>query len=185
VVEALADDLDVERSLQREEARLAKELDTRRSVRDTLARRDVRGVDTSFEVRRLADELDTARTRLDRAEAAYERRHAMQRERPNAIADRDALGAEIDRRVGVAVELQLADPADYIEERLGDRPDGGRRLKTWTTGVEIIERFRFEHGLTDGERAFGDLTEPWELSRRLDAIEHKLSPPGHSIGMHM
>lgn len=175
----------LERSLQHAKERLAKELDTRRSVRDTLARRDARGAETSIEIRRLADELDVARTGLGHTEILHGRRQAMLAERPNAIADRDSLDAEIDRRVDVAVQIQVSAPANYIEARLGERPEGGRRLKTWRTGVEIIERFRFEHGVTDHKRAFGDLPEPWELSMRLDAVEHRLNPPSHSIGMRM
>ena len=45
--------------------------------------------------------------------------------RPHAVTDRDALDAEIDRRVGQLVDVHLVDAAKYIEAHLGERPEHG------------------------------------------------------------
>ena len=175
----------LERRLNAAETRLARELDTRRSVRDTLARRDDRGHQTGWEVRQIGDELNDARRRLSAASALGNERDRKLAARPQAVADRDALDNEINRRVGEIVELQLADPAEYIETHLGAQPDHGRRHKSWTTGVTLIERFRFEHGITDPDRAFGNEDPPWLLAMRLDHIHHEIAPSGRSHGMRM
>ena len=65
------------------------------------------------------------------------------------------------------------------------KPDSDRKAGIWAKGVKVIERFRFEHGITDPLRAFGDKDEPWEISRHLDAVHQQLEPPVRSRGMRM
>ena len=154
-------------------------------MRDTLARRDDRGEATGWEVERITNNLGEARQKLKAAVKLADERDSKLRDRPHAVADREALDAEIDRRVGEHVDVHLADPADYIEARLGAMPERGRRLTAWTTGARLIERFRFEHGITDAEHAFGHEDPPWLLDTRLDAIHHEIEPPSRSRGMRM
>ena len=161
------------------------ELNTRRSIRDTLARRDDRGHDTGWEIERVGEELTAARRRLNAAMSLGNERDRKLTAKPHAVAERDALDNEISRRVGEIVELRIADPAEYLDEHLGARPDHGRRRNSWTTGVELIERFRFEHSITDPDRAFGNEDPPWLLVSRLDHIHHEIEPPSRSRGMRM
>jgi ATP-dependent exoDNAse (exonuclease V) alpha subunit len=172
-------------SLEQAQHRHEQELRTRRSVKDTLARRDVRGAQTAAEIQRLGSQIDHLTTTIEHAAGLQQRRETMLRQRPDAIAERDALDAEIERRVGITVDAHLSDPAGYIEQRLGARPDGGRHLRTWTIGVEIIERFRLEHDITDDRQVFAGLPEPDDLKIRLDQIERRLDTPNRSLGIRM
>lgn len=108
----------------------------------------------------------------------------MIRHRPDGVAHRDALDAEIDRRVGHLVDVQVGAPSTYVERRIGGKPDDAR-IESWTGGVQVIERFRFENGITSETRAFGKHDEDWQTQRHLDAVHHEIDPPERSLGMRL
>ena len=143
------------------------------------------GDTTGSEIQRIRDELNDAQCRVNAAVALGNERDRKLAARSHAVADPDALDNEINRRVGEIVELQLADLAEYLDETLGTQPAQGRQRKSWTAGVELIERFRFEHDITDPDRVFGNEDPPWPLGTRLDHIHHEIEPPSRSRGMRM
>ena len=106
----------------------------------------------------------------------------MLRQRPGGVAQRDALDAEIERRVGHLVDVQVGSPSTYVEKRIGKKPDDAR-IDSWTGGVRVIERFRFENGITSETRAFGKHDEDWHTQRHLDAVHREIDPPQRSRGM--
>ena len=169
--------------LERRLAAVARELATRRSLRDTLARRDDRGDDTRNRLERITNDLQTTRRDQNGYVALGSERDEKLRKRPNAAAERDSLNDEIDRRVAERVEIHLASPAEYIEDRIGKRPDTGPKLKSWTNGTRQIERYRIEHDITDPAYALGQHDEPWRLATTLDDIHHQVEPPERSRAM--
>ncbi len=61
------------------------------------------------------------------------------------------------RRALALTAARLA-PPDYITEELGERPTDPAKRRSWERGVELIEGYRQEHGVTDRDNALG--TEP-------------------------
>ena len=89
---------------------------------------------------------------------------------------------EIERRVAPLVDRQLASPSTYVERRIGKKPDNAR-IDSWTGGVQVIERFRFEHNITSQTRAFAGHDEDWYTRHHLDAVHHEIEPPQQSRGL--
>ena len=56
-------------------------------------------------------------------------------------------------------------------------------MNSWTVGASLIERFRFEHDITDTEHAYGNEDPPWLLATRVDAIHREVEPPSPSHRM--
>jgi hypothetical protein len=168
--------------LKAQKAQHARELATPRSLRDTLARRDERGLDSNRRMMMTEDRLTTASVSLRTARQSEELRTSILRQRPDGVAHRDALDAEIERRVGHLVDVQIGEPSAYVEKRIGGKPDDAR-IDSWTGGVREIERFRFENGITSETRAFGKHEEDWQTERHLDAVHREIDPPQRSRGM--
>lgn len=162
--------------LQVQKTQHARELATPRTLRDTLARRDDRGIDSERRMTTTGDKLAAASTSLRSARESEDRRASMLRQRPHGIAQRDALDTEIERRVGHLVEVQVSSPSTYVERRIGKKPDDAR-IDSWTGGVRVIERFRFENGITSESRAFGKHDEDWYTRHHLDAVHREIDPP--------
>ena len=80
------------------------------------------GDTTGSEIQRIRDELNDAQCRVNAAVALGNERDRKLAARPHAVADPDALDNEINFRVGEIVELQPADPAEYLDETLGAQP---------------------------------------------------------------
>ena len=89
---------------------------------------------------------------------------------------------EIDRRVSLRAELQIAEPSTYIERSLGKRPEDDEWSKSWVRGIEIIERFRLERDVTDEKYALGGESD-LVTNMRLDAVRKEIDPPKRSMGM--
>jgi hypothetical protein len=138
----------------------------------------------------LEDHLYAAATRRERLETAPRRQRRAELPRAEEIeaAAREklaTLGAEAQlagppsveaRQEAAAIEAVLAErcqlaitaarlaPPAYIKSELGERPSDPTKRKSWERGVEGIERYRQEHGISDRERAFG--AEPKGRSER-------------------
>ena len=63
----------------------------------------------------------------------------------------------------LAITAARLSPPPYITKELGERPSDPERRKAWERGVEAIEAYRQEHGVTDRGRALG--AEPTGVSR--------------------
>ena len=59
-----------------------------------------------------------------------------------------------ERREQVVTAARIA-PPDYITGELGERPIDPEKRRAWDRGVEGIERYRLEHGITDKDNALG------------------------------
>lgn len=55
----------------------------------------------------------------------------------------------------LAVTAARLAPPSYITAELGGRPSDPARAKSWERGVELIEGYRQEHGISDKDRALG------------------------------
>jgi hypothetical protein len=55
----------------------------------------------------------------------------------------------------LAVTAARLAPPDYIRAELGERPSDPAKAKSWERGVELIEGYRQERGISDRERALG------------------------------
>ena len=160
----------------------------RRSTKDVLARRDDRGHDTEQHIarhRNLLGDLEIQRASMG---LVQQKRAARLEHEPGVRTRLTALDNEIDRRVELSVDELVATPSAYIGRALGARPDYDR-FETWTNGVSLIERFRFEHDIDDEKYALGrtDNYEARSLARELQAIHNEIDPPAvtRGIGMRM
>ena len=168
------------------ETRHAHERTIRRSAKDVLARRDDRGQGTEQNIARHTTFLGDLERQRASAELIAQERTARLKHEPEVRTRLTALDNEIGRRVELSVDELVAAPSAYIERALGARPDDDR-LETWTNGVSLIERFRFEHHIDDEKYALGrtDDYEARSLSRELQAIHHEIDPPAVSRGIDM
>ncbi len=119
------------------EAQQAAERGTRRSVRYVLARHDERGRATGYKIDGERHFLTQAIERRDELSDKQVLRDAMIAERGD-VGDRLALvEAEIERRVGIKIDLALASPGEYLTRELGERPDDPELGEVWREGVEL------------------------------------------------
>lgn len=166
------------------EEQQAAERGTRRNVRHVLARHDERGRSTGYKIDGERHFLAQAIERRDELTEKQVLRDEMIAERGN-VADRVALvEAEIERRVGIEIDLALASPAEYLTRELGERPDDPELGEVWREGVELIERFRFEHHITNERIAFFGHN-PREIRAELAPIKDDLDLDSPSLGMGM
>lgn len=64
----------------------------------------------------------------------------------------------------LAVTAARLAPPDYIRAELGERPSDPAKRRSWESGVELIEGYRQERGVTDRHSALG--AEPQDASER-------------------
>ena len=168
------------------ETRLTHEQGLRRSAKDVLARRDDRGHATEQTIARHTNVLDDLERQHASLRTSQQERSARLEHEPEVRIRFSALDNEIGRRVELCVDELVAAPTAYIERALGTRPDDDR-LETWTNGVSLIERFRFEHDIDDDKHALGrtDDYEARSLSRELKSIHNEIDPPAVSRGIGM
>jgi hypothetical protein len=95
--------------------------------------------------------------RLDREIAAL---HASQHRRASHLAAHGADAAELDdinkafaERLRQQTTRTVLDPPIYIVKLLGLRPHDPSTDRAWVRGVVEIERYRLDHGITDGRTA--------------------------------
>jgi hypothetical protein len=105
--------------------------------------------------------------RLDREIVAL---HASQHRRASHLAAHRADAAELDdinkafaERLRQQTARAVLDPPIYIVKLLGPRPHDPRTDRAWVRGVVEIERYRLEHGITDGRTAIGTRPAPGDL----------------------
>lgn len=173
---------DLEEGLAKDHQRLESELTSRRPLRHVLAGRDDRGRQARRSIAAWSPTLDKLRNQLNEAESSQSVRTRMLDTLPEKKSRLSEFSDEIDRRVSLRVELQIAEPSAYIERSLGKRPEDDERSKSWVRGIEIIERFRLERGVTDEKYALGresDLV----TNMRLNAVREEIDPPKRSKGM--
>ena len=162
----------------------ADERETRRSVRHVLSRHDERGRATGYKIDGERRFLAQAIERRDELTGKQVLRHAMIAERGD-VADRLLLvEAEIERRVGVRIDVALVSPGEYLTRELGERPDDPELGDVWREGVGVIERFRFEHDITNERIAFFGHN-PREIRAELAPIKDDLDLESPSLGMGM
>jgi hypothetical protein len=99
--------------------------------------------------------------RLDREIATL---HASQHRRASHLAAHRADAAELNdinkefaERLRQQTARTVLDPPIYIVKLLGPRPHDPRTDHAWVRGVVEIERYRLDHGITDGRTAIGTL----------------------------
>lgn len=92
-------------------------------------------------------------------EAVEEMRRQAEAQSVEARREAAAIDAILAARRQLALTAARLAPADYIAKELGERPAEPEMRREWDRGVEAIERYRQEHGITDKEHAFG-ATEP-------------------------
>lgn len=168
------------------ETRHARERTIRRSAKDALARRDDRGHHTEQNIARHTNVLEDLERQHSNLRHSQHERSARLDDETSVTRRLTALDSEIGRRVELSVDELVAAPSAYIERTLGARPDDDR-LETWTNGVSLIERFRFDHDIDDEKYALGrtDDYEARSLSRELQAIHNEIDPPAVSRGIRM
>lgn len=106
--------------------------------------------------------------RLDHEIAAL---HSSQHRRASYLASHGAERVELGAIDGVLQERlrqqtnrTVQDPPTYITKTLGARPKNRDRDRVWVRAVVEVERYRMEHGITDGRTAIGSEpsdVEPW------------------------
>jgi hypothetical protein len=101
--------------------------------------------------------------RIDRTEAtarqALARTEAQAAELPtpgqSAREELAAVEQLLAERRALAVTVAHLAPPNYITKELGERPSAPTERNTWERGVEGIERYRQENGVTDKSHALG------------------------------
>jgi hypothetical protein len=96
-------------------------------------------------VERQRQELDLMRSRVERLEPL----------RDDARRESAAIRQVLAEREDQALIAARLSPPSYIVKELGERPREPAKVKAWNQGVKTIESYRQEHGVTDGQGAFG------------------------------
>ena len=97
--------------------------------------------------------------RLDHEIAAL---HASQHGRASHLVayraqhvELDAIGDVLDERLRQQTNRVVQDPPTYITKTLGPRPNDRAKDRVWVRAVVEVERYRLEHGVTDGRTTIG------------------------------
>jgi hypothetical protein len=97
--------------------------------------------------------------RLDREIAAL---HTSQHRRASHLAahgvhkvEIDAIGDVLHERAGQQTTRVVQDPPSYITKAIGPRPSERAKDRAWVRAVVEIEKYRFEHDITDGRTLIG------------------------------
>ncbi len=104
------------------------------------------------------------RQKIEHSEAAYgarlgEASEELRQTPPTDHSAREqvevikALQEERSRQVLLAARIS---PPAYITAELGERPTDHRKRSAWDRGVQEVEDYRREHGVTDPDRALGE-----------------------------
>ncbi len=156
-------------------------LRARRPARDVLAGRDDRGLAAGRAIASERHFLDQSIERLERLVEQQGERDRTIAERPGMEERLGLVESEIDCRVQIRVDLAVAAPGRYLTRELGERPADREFLDTWRNGVEVVERFRFEHNITDERRAFAGFSGR-EVREELGWVKEALGIHAPSIG---
>ncbi len=166
------------------EAQQVVEQGTRRSVRHVVGRHDERGRATGYQI---AGERHFLAQAIERRDELVEKQTA----RDSMIAARGDVGdrlslveSEIERRIDRQVEVSVASPCEYLTRELGERPDDPELAEVWLEGVGVVERFRFENGITHERIAFYR-ADPREIRDELAPIKEELDLDVPAVGMRM
>lgn len=89
-----------------------------------------------------------------------------------ASREKALVGQVLAERRELAMTAARLSPPLYITKELGERPSDPATRKAWEHGVEGIERYRQEHGITNRMRALGP--EP-RRERESERIAHRLA----------
>jgi conjugative relaxase-like TrwC/TraI family protein len=93
-------------------------------------------------------------------------------------------GQVLAERRELAITAARLSPPSYITKELGERPSDPAKRKAWERGVERIERYRQEHGITDPQRALGSQAEGLDRIPQRQA-ERTLRESQRSLGRQM
>jgi AAA domain len=115
---------------------------------------------------------------------AEERTKLAQMEPPGTEVrrEREIAGRLLDARSAQALMAARIEPPSYIVQELGERPADPIKARSWDHGVQGVERYRLEHGVSDRGSAFG--REPQDAleratreagQRRLADIQRRLN----------
>ncbi len=108
------------------------------------------------ELDRLAMNEEFARENLQRLQADLQRCLGPERAiGPEVKARAAAIEQLLAERRRLVICADLVSPPRYITQAIGERPSDPPKLERWETGVDLIERHRQAHGITDRERALG------------------------------
>jgi hypothetical protein len=145
---------EAERKLHEQRLSVAK-LDTRKRPRRERRLPDVDLVNARHNL----DYFEQQVLRLDREIAAL---HSSQHRRASHLAahraeqvELDAIDDVLQERVRQQTNRVVQDPPTYITKTLGPRPKNRNRDRMWVRAVVEVERYRLEHGVTDGRTAIG------------------------------
>ncbi|HEX3240305.1 MAG TPA: AAA family ATPase [Solirubrobacterales bacterium] len=111
-----------------------------------------------------------ARERIDSA-PGQSARHEL------AIADQ-----VLAERRQLAIAAARLSPPPYIKAELGERPSDPTKRKAWDRGVEQIERYRQEHGVTDQARPFGPEAKRGAERARQESARRRLRQAQRGLG---
>jgi conjugative relaxase-like TrwC/TraI family protein len=175
----------LEAKLQGLERQRDQALQTRRSVRETLAGRDSRTTSVDRSIYAEHGWINQLTEKLRPLEAQQQRRNRMLIDTEPAKARLSLLDEEIERRVTARLADAMDSPAEYLTERLGKKPEAGDKRESWLDGVKMIERFRLQNGVTANKHALGNERVPdkFATDEYLNQIVREIDPPSRSRGM--
>jgi conjugative relaxase-like TrwC/TraI family protein len=88
----------------------------------------------------------------------------------------------LSERRQLAITAARLSPPTYIKTELGERPSDPTRCKAWDRGVEQIERYRQQHGVTDRARPFGPEAKRGAERARQESARRRLSQVQRGLG---
>jgi conjugative relaxase-like TrwC/TraI family protein len=175
----------LEAKLQGLERQRDQALQTRRSVRETLAGRDSRTTSVDRKIHAEHGWINQLTEKLRPLAAQQQLRNRMLIDAEPAKARLSLLDKEIDRRVTARLADAMDSPADYLTERLGEKPEAEDKRESWLDGVKTIERYRLQNGVRDNKHALGNKRAPdkFATDEYLSQIIREIDPPTRSRGM--
>jgi conjugative relaxase-like TrwC/TraI family protein len=104
------------------------------------------------EMAKIAERQDRAERQLAEVQAEVS---AAARVEFAARAELAVTGHLIEERIGARLAAVRLDTPEYLTRELGERPTDPTDRWAWDRSVAQIERYRQEHGIRDGDTAFG------------------------------
>lgn len=105
--------------------------------------------------RKLPRALEREAQSREHLEARIDRARQLEPITDTASREEALVARVLAERRELAITAARLSPPSYILKELGERPTDRAKCKAWERGVEGIERYRQEHGITDRARAFG------------------------------
>jgi conjugative relaxase-like TrwC/TraI family protein len=109
----------------------------------------------------LTSQVNDLTSRIGRFNKELERSRDVQDQRQDYIAEHrgelhrlPGVQRAIESRFAQLVDADVANPPSYLRT-LGAPPDDPTRLAEWRRAAEFVERYRFDHGITDQRHPLG------------------------------